>query len=162
MTKGLCSPDGIRNPFHFQVSLAAVFPHRGGRGGGPDGAAEDGRQRAATPSALQASLCLLAWLPSPSLLLPPSYTSTPFTKVPQSPAERPPPHARSLGRAGCLFCRCPPPPLHVHPGLLEPPLAANRVSEHPPAPGSRETRPGPSPPPAAGGQARGQGVGILG
>lgn len=82
----------------------------------------------------------------------------PLTSVPHfhaihqgtSASSRAPPHARSLGWAGCLFCQCPPPPLHVHPGLLEPPLAANRVSEHPPAPGSREARPGPSPPPTAG------------
>lgn len=47
-------------------------------------------------------------------------------------------------------------PLHVRLGLLEPQLAANQVSEHPPVPGSRETRPGRSLPlrwtrPVAGG-----------
>ncbi|CAI9153483.1 unnamed protein product [Rangifer tarandus platyrhynchus] len=81
----------------------------------------------------------------------------------QQSAPRPPPHARSLGRGGVSVLPMPTSSLlHVHPGLLEPPLAANRVSEHPPVPGSRETRPGPSLPPAAGGQTRGQGMGILG
>lgn len=49
--------------------------------------------------------------------------------------------------------------LQVRLGLLEPQLAANQVLEHPPGPGSRKARPGPSLPPTAVDQTHGQGMG---
>lgn len=76
------------------------------------------------------------------------------TNVPQSLAG--PPFTYGQGR-GCPASVTS--TLHVSLGLLRPQLAASWVSEHPSAPGSGETRPGPSLPPAAAGRPR-QGMGI--
>lgn len=52
MTKGSCSPDRIRNPFHFQVSLDCFFPRKLGEEGPMGPQRKGGRERAAASPAL--------------------------------------------------------------------------------------------------------------
>lgn len=158
MTKGLCSPDGIRNPFHFQVSLTIVsFPDGEVEEEGPKGPQRMGDRGRPHPLPSRPASAFWARLRASSDLRP----TLPYHLPRYLSLQQSPPYLQS-GAGGICSANAHLFPLHVHPGLLEPPLAANRVSEHPPVPGSREARPGPSLPPAAGGQTRGQGMGILG
>ena len=161
MTKGLCSPDRIRNPFHFQVSLDRFFPREVGEEGLKGlQMMGDGAQwhplLSRPASAFWPPKALISHLRASSDLCP----TLPYhlTNVPQSPADIPIPTVWG----GSVLTVPTSSPLHVHLGLLEPQLAANRASKHPPVPGSRETRPGPSLPPSAVDQTRGQGMGIPG
>lgn len=116
------------------------------RGGGADGATAEGREREG--SCLSCSLDPPLPRGSPEVPIAHLRASSDlcrtlsyhFTNVPQSPADPPIPTVRG----GSVLPMPTSYPVHVHLGLLEPQLAANRVSKHPPVPGSRETRPGPS------------------
>lgn len=72
---------------------------------------------------------------------PMSSSFLPCTNVPQCPADPPPP-PRVWGRSVLPMPTSSPP--HICLGLLEAQLAANRLSEHPPAPPERPAQPEPS------------------